>query len=222
MIATLLMRLSGPMQAWGTRSRFDHRDTEREPSKSGIIGLLCAALGRSRSEPVDDLASLRMAVRIDQPGRIERDFHTITHERFLLVSGKREKRTVVSDRFYLADAKFLVGLEGGVEMLEVLSEALYNPRWMLFLGRKAFVPGEPVWLPDGLWEGSTLEDTLSSYPWLGNSNTVRQVPEQLRVLVDDPQGNLFRNDVPVDFERRVFIQRRLSVIYVDTPILEEA
>ena len=53
---TLLMRLAGPMQSWGTGSRFDERDTQLEPSKSGVVGLLCAALGRDRAEPVDDLA----------------------------------------------------------------------------------------------------------------------------------------------------------------------
>ena len=66
---TLLIRLAGPMQSWGTQGRFDVRDTEREPSKSGVVGLLCAALGRDRSEPLDDLASLRMGVRVGPGGR---------------------------------------------------------------------------------------------------------------------------------------------------------
>jgi CRISPR system Cascade subunit CasD len=39
-MAVLLLRLAGPMQAWGTQSRFVNRDTELEPSKSGVIGLL--------------------------------------------------------------------------------------------------------------------------------------------------------------------------------------
>ena len=42
---TLLLRLVGPMQSWGTTSRFDQRDTGKEPSKSGIVGLLAAAMG---------------------------------------------------------------------------------------------------------------------------------------------------------------------------------
>ena len=66
-MATLLLRLQGPMQAWGVQSRFGVRDTGREPSKSGLIGLLCAALGREREAPLDDLASLNMGVRIDKP-----------------------------------------------------------------------------------------------------------------------------------------------------------
>ncbi|NLO07691.1 MAG: type I-E CRISPR-associated protein Cas5/CasD, partial [candidate division WS1 bacterium] len=64
----LLMRLEGPMQSWGTQSRFTVRDTGREPSKSAVIGLLCAALGVDRDEDdrLADLATMRMAVRIDR------------------------------------------------------------------------------------------------------------------------------------------------------------
>ena len=53
-MSVLLMRLAGPMQSWGTRSRFSNRDTGLEPSRSGVIGLLCAALGRPREESLDD------------------------------------------------------------------------------------------------------------------------------------------------------------------------
>ncbi|MFO1322344.1 MAG: type I-E CRISPR-associated protein Cas5/CasD, partial [Burkholderiales bacterium] len=106
---TLLLWLEGPMQSWGTTSRFDERDTQLEPSKSGVLGLLCAALGRDRSEPVDDLAALRMGVRVDREGTVMRDFQTATG---VLVAGTGKAvldRTVVSPRFFLADAAFLVG-----------------------------------------------------------------------------------------------------------------
>jgi CRISPR system Cascade subunit CasD len=50
---TLLLRLVGPMQSWGTTSRFDQRDTGKEPSKSGVIGLVAAALGIDRENWTD-------------------------------------------------------------------------------------------------------------------------------------------------------------------------
>jgi CRISPR system Cascade subunit CasD len=75
-MSVLLMRLAGPMQSWGIQSRYLVRDTGLEPSKSGVIGLLCAALGRARHEPVDDLAALRLGVRVDREGRMARDYHT--------------------------------------------------------------------------------------------------------------------------------------------------
>ncbi len=75
-MATLLLRCVAPLQAWDTQSRFGVRTTGREPSKSGIVGLLCAALGRPRWQPIDDLAALKMAVRVDKEGHVLRDFHT--------------------------------------------------------------------------------------------------------------------------------------------------
>src|SRR5258708_39825081 len=75
-MGTLLLRLAAPMQSWGTQSRFVVRDTGLEPSKSGVIGLLCAALGRPREAPVEDLAGLRMGVRVDREGVMQTDYHT--------------------------------------------------------------------------------------------------------------------------------------------------
>ena len=75
-MSVLLLKLAGPLQSWGADSRFTERKTRHEPTKSGVIGLLAAALGRRRTEPVDDLASLRFGVRIDQPGHYECDFQT--------------------------------------------------------------------------------------------------------------------------------------------------
>lgn len=111
---TLLMRLHGPLQSWGTTSRFDERDTQLEPSKSGVVGLLCAALGRDRAEPVDDLAALRMGVRVDREGVPMRDYQTATG---VLIAGTAKpdlERTVVlshSSTFVAAAGrKMCVGL----------------------------------------------------------------------------------------------------------------
>jgi CRISPR system Cascade subunit CasD len=49
-MATLLLRLAAPLQAWGADSKFETRKTGREPTKSGVIGLLAAALGLRRDE----------------------------------------------------------------------------------------------------------------------------------------------------------------------------
>ena len=82
-VSTLLIHLCGPMQAWGTQSRFSIRDTGQEPSKSGVIGLLCAALGKPRDENPGDgfptlaqLAALKMGVRVDRPGSMRMDYQT--------------------------------------------------------------------------------------------------------------------------------------------------
>src|SRR5690606_18416657 len=162
-MATLLLRLQGPMQSWGTTSRFDERDTQLEPSKSGVLGLVCAALGRDRRLPVDDLAAMRMGVRVDREGVPMRDYQTATG--VFIASGKPDLgRTVVSPRFYLSDAAFLVGLEyEDVRLLESVNRALRQPVWLLALGRKSFAPGVPIYLPDSVVD-LPLIDALQTWP----------------------------------------------------------
>jgi len=70
---TLFLRLEGPLQAWGDQqSKFVVRRTAEALTKSGLIGLLCAALGVSRPEASDGwlskLCALRLGVRLDRPG----------------------------------------------------------------------------------------------------------------------------------------------------------
>ena len=75
---TLLLRLGGAMQSWGVQSRFGVRDTGLEPSKSGVLGLVCAALGINRSDDqaLVPLAALKMGVRVDWEGLLRVDYHT--------------------------------------------------------------------------------------------------------------------------------------------------
>jgi CRISPR system Cascade subunit CasD len=216
-MSTLLLRLAGPMQSWGVQSRFTVRDTGLEPSKSGVLGLLCAALGRKRHEPVADLAGMAMGVRVDQEGTLARDYHTAGKEGILRASGKVERKTlVVSTRYYLAGARFLVGFEGNdLDLLRQLHDALHNPHWPLYLGRKAFVPGEPVWLEDGLRPDTDLHAALETYPWLGPEH--RQPPEQVRLVLEDPHGPEVRPDQPLSFAERRFAPRGVSTTFVTLP-----
>ena len=208
---TLLLRLVGPMQSWGISSHFTVRDTGREPSKSGVIGLLAAALGRPRHASISDLAALRMGVRVDREGRVEVDFHTAKH---VYKASGGIKDTEVSRRYYLADAAFLVGLESDdLAFLRRLHNALRNPVWPLYLGRKAFVPGEPVWLPDGLREDEDLLHALSTYPYLGRGDA----PARVRIVLDDPEGEVVRPDVPISFSERRFALRRVKIDFIDGP-----
>lgn len=139
------------MQAWGTRSHFDDRDTEAEPSKSGVLGLAAAALGIDRAERVDHLAALRFGVRVDRTGSVGRDYHTAQ-----LAPGATRTKTDVTTRFYLADAAFWAGLEGDGALLADLHAALHSPHWPLSLGRKAFQASLPIFAGPAedvaLWE----------------------------------------------------------------------
>jgi len=213
----LLLRLAGPMQSWGVQSRFTVRDTGLEPSKSGVVGLLCAALGRSRHEPVGDLAALTMGVRVDQEGTMARDYHTAMD---ILTAGGKLKATEPSNRYYLAGARFLVGLEGDdLHLLTQLHNALCGPVWPLYLGRKAFVPGEPVWLKDGLLPDTNLRPALETYPWLGPEN--RRPESQMRLVLEDPDGPEVRPDQPLSFAERRFAPRRVRTEFIPAPPMKE-
>ncbi len=214
---TLLLRLAAPMQSWGASSRFTVRDTVREPTKSGVVGLIAAALGRLRTAPLDDLAALRMGVRIDRPGRVAMDYHTAQN---VYKASGRIKATEVSRRYYLADAVFLVGLEGDDQAwLARIHQALRNPRWTLYLGRKAFVPAEPIWLVDGMTELSLL-DALKIYPWLGRDEKVYRSLRHLRVVMDDPGGAIVRYDLPISFrwDKRSYAPRRVKSLFIPRPL----
>ena len=206
---TLLLRLVGPMQSWGVQSNFIWRETGYEPSKSGVIGLLCAAWGRKRDERIDDLAALTMGVRVDKAGTMLRDFHTAGKDGYVRASGgpPERKNVIISHRDYLADAAFLVGLESDDEkLLHTLHNKLRNPYWPLCLGRKAYVPGLPVWLKDGMIHGPLLE-ALGEYPWLGSGN---KKPETLYIFYDHPEGEIVRPDQPISFKPRQFAPRRIK------------
>ena len=211
----LLLRLAGPMQSWGTQSRFTIRDTGFEPSKSGVIGLLCAALGRPRAASVEDLAELRMGVRVDHEANMSSDYHTTLN--VIKASGVKptHDEAVASTRYYLADADFLVGLEGeNLHLLEEIYDKLSNPHWPLYLGRKAFPLGEPVCLRDGLRQNQELRRALVTYPrW---QRTDDNKITNLRLVLEDSAGEAVRIDQPVSS----FAERRFAPRHVRTEVIQ--
>lgn len=204
---TLMLRLAGPQQAWGSRSRFATRGTERAPTRSGVLGLVAAALGFDRTAPLDVFDRLRFGVRIDRVGSVERDFQTArTHD------GKTSMP--LSDRHYLADAVFLAGLESDDgDLLERLRGAIRSPHYPLYLGRRAFPPAGPVqtWIV-----GQPLLEALAATPWQARGG---QQPDTLEILVDARPGDrvdLTLADAPRSFDprRRRYDWRDVTVDFV--------
>lgn len=212
-MAVLVLRFSGPMQAWGDSSRFSRRLTRHEPTKSGVVGLLAAALGRSREESVDDLAQLELAVRIDQPGKIIRDFQTERME--------DGKSLPLSDRFYLSDAKFSVALGGPLDYLLELKGALLAPRWPLYLGRRSCPPDRPVF--SCLHEGaSDVRGVLANEPWCASdAYRRRHHGDKLEMVCDARDGEACESqaDYPVSFSLtgRRYACRPVVRLRVDNP-----
>ena len=139
-MSTLLLRLAGPMQSWGTDSKFDVRRTGREPSKSGVIGLVAAALGIARQdrEALQTLNGLRFGVRVDREGAMLRDYH---------IARTAKDVAYVTHRYYLSDAEFVAGLESDDRaLLARIAQALQAPAFPLYLGRRSCPPVGRVFL----------------------------------------------------------------------------
>lgn len=197
---TLLFKLEGPMQSWGYRSRFDYRDTALEPTRSGVIGLICAAMGIARGEDVSRFDALRMGVLVEKEGRPERDFHTALN---VIRADGSAGGTVVSLRDYLADASFVVGLESEDRgLLNEIGNALRNPVWALFLGRKAFPLSKIPLQPDTIPVVGTLEEHLRSD---------RSDSAERRIMLETPDGERVQHDWPICFGERTFKPRSISV-----------
>ncbi len=211
-MSTLLLRLKGPMQSWGVSSKFDTRTTERAPSKSAIIGMLACALGRRRNESIDDLNALRFGVRIDDEGKLIRDFQTAIAYKDTIKNITYDNPTV-THRYYLADAAFLVGLEGDDGFIKQIQEALLHPYFPMFLGRRSCPPEGKVVL--GI-RNTALMDALQNEPWL-NEGIKKQHKSSFQYILDalpNERENTIWRDRPISFnqEKRQFGFRRVVEI----------
>jgi CRISPR system Cascade subunit CasD len=121
------------------------------PTKSGVLGLVCCAMGLSRQAAQDRLPKLNeltMAVRIDRSGTRWWDYHTVGAGIGMTTAAGEVKTgakgTLITRREYLADASFLVAMRGDAALIAELSAALESPKWPVFLGRKSCPPSVPV------------------------------------------------------------------------------
>lgn len=236
----LLLWLEAPLQSWGHDSKFGRRDSLDFPTKSGVLGLLCCALGRGGKQ-VDWLSRwafrdmiVQAYVPQDKKGQpvprlpMLRDFHMVGSGyeqadpwQSLLIPKKSDGGKAVGGgtkmtyRYYLQDMAFAVALQGPVEELAELQAALQNPVWDLYLGRKNCVPTELV----GQGVHDSLDVALSQAEKLASSDE-RQIKRTLafRVLQGEHDGSevLTLNDVPLQFgPHKLYRDRRVTVVKHD-------
>lgn len=187
-MAVLLLRLAAPLQAWGSSSKFIVRSTEREPTKSGVIGMIAAAMGIQRNDDAKKLAplaQLRFGVRADKEGILLKDFH--------MVHGY--KIADVTERYYLSDAVFLAVLEcDDKKLLEEIAAALQKPVYPLYLGRKSCPPTLPVVL--GVKDEDMLT-ALKNEPFLYENDRRKNI----RISYEVSSGGAMVQDVPLSFSQ---------------------
>jgi CRISPR system Cascade subunit CasD len=218
----LALRLEGPFQSWGFDSQYSRRNTGLMPTKSALAGMCCAALGFGRGSDeersfLDAFAEVRLTTiaipravgRNSANGRelklsVRRlqDYHTVQNTK---KADGGIKDCHITYRQYLTDASFGALLEGEAVLLKQIADALADPKWGIWLGRKTCVPSAPVLA--GLCDSRT---------------------EALRLLVgDEPLESFTRQedaesfaegrdslpDQPVSFasDRRMFAPRRVRM-----------
>ena len=227
----LLLWLQAPLQSWGSDSKFGRRDTLNFPTRSGVMGLLCCALGADgeQRELLAEFASLKQTVisfvhsrnekKIDREPLL-RDFHMVGSgyddrdpwQTLLIPKTAEGKKAVgggtkITYRYYLQDAYFAVILQVPSEKSEMLAQALQQPVWDLYLGRKSCVP------TDFVYRGcfATDDEAITQTSIIAEEKSLL---EDFRVK-DGEEGDevLTLNDVPICFgEHKVYRDRRVTVI----------
>jgi CRISPR system Cascade subunit CasD len=222
MANTLFVRLEGPLQAWGERSRWTVRETAHEPTKSGVVGVLACALGIRGDSALRELSSsVRVAVRCDRPGTLIVDYHTVVGG-VLSADGKvkrnqktKEPETVVSERHYLSDASFLAVVQADDEVINRVGNSLTEPVWPVYLGRKSCVPSVPLF--EGTEDHAGMEEALSARPARTRGQAGSSV--RLRAVVECAPGEgVLRRDELLSASARVFGPRHVRETVVTVPV----
>jgi CRISPR system Cascade subunit CasD len=194
------------------------------------VGLLACALGLNADAGLRALSeSIHVGIRCDQPGTRLVDYHTIgggygNSATLLTAEGKlkrteatKEPHTEISKRAYLHDASFFVAIQSDDETIAKLAEAVQDPVWIFFLGRKSCPPSEPVFA--GVGDFATLEDALKQ------NLPVAEKPSILRAVLEckpTDQDAVRRRDEIDSLSQRTFLPRYTRDISIELPIGKEA
>ena len=228
----LLLWLEAPLQSWGSDSKFGRRDTQTFPTKSGVPGLICSALGAGGEQHalLAEFAVLSQTAISYVRGKqtrepLLRDFHMVGSGyddqdpwlNLLIPKTSEGKKAVgggtkMTYRYYLQDAVFAVVLEVPADKAEIIAQALQNPAWDVYLGRKNCVP------TDFIYRG-IFDNNAAALEQASSIAMEKQRIEDFRVLhgaLDDSEADeVFTiNDVPVQFgEDKRYRDRQVSLIY---------
>lgn len=208
----LAMLLDAPLQSWGYMSRFDRRTTLSYPTRSGIIGMLCAAMGidRNESEKLERFKEIRMTTFVlNQGGRLI-DYHTvgggwqkdINSKMIVPKTNGKPGDTVQTWREYMEDSKYLVMLKDKPSFLEEIGQALQNPQWGIWLGRKACIPATPVY--QGIF--NDLESAIQKL-----ENLYERPGKAIFEVEEYEDGSDTLMTEPVDFLKRQYAPNRVKV-----------
>lgn len=157
----LVFQYAGPIASFGTVATGEHRRTEASPTKSGILGLVGAALGVDRKDAeffARAHKSLGFASRTEGNSTLFTDFHTVQtlkevqakrifpRTRADAMQAEEGLYTTVTRRDYVSDvyARIALWTRGSSDpLLSEIEEGLRSPVFSLYLGRRACPPMLP-------------------------------------------------------------------------------
>lgn len=205
----LIIKLHGPMQAWGEHTFEGLRPSANFPTRSGVLGLLGACLGIRRNEPdrLQQLAdSIGIAVRVDERNiRVVKitDYHTVKDAR-MEYGGLKSHETIQTWREYLLDAQFSIALcnhPGATITLDDVEGSVKRPYFTPYLGRRSCPLTRPLF--EKRLEASNSQEALKTIaPYKGTiySDEGDETVRRFRV-----------RDVPLIRQPRQFAARNLYV-----------
>jgi len=215
----LALYLDAPLQSWGCGSKFDRRTSLGHPTRSGVLGMICAALGVDRAdiEGLRRLGDLTMTVLCFGGGARLVDFHTVgagydrktEKQNIVRTAEGKVGKTVVTRREYLQDARFGVIIRGGEGLIEEIASALFDPKWGIWLGRKSCVPASLICR--GTFDSeAAAEEHLCAIDASRFNYREGTRPRKYTETATFEDGTDTIMDRPLDFSKRKFGPRRIA------------
>ena len=219
----LVFTLTAALGAMGEFAGHERRGTTGWPARSAVLGLVAAALGIRRDDPMRlaALEPLKLAVAIFDEGLPLRDYHTVEtvptaqakrpdSRRSALREAGLKTNTMVTLRDYRTGPLFGVALWSGVQ-LEPLAAALRRPVFTLYLGRKSCPLAAP--LAPVIIDAEGPIAALSAVrlpPWRQGAIARRVASDRAKGLADNHVE--IRNDAVLDREHWHFAQREVLML----------
>lgn len=220
-MSTGLLWLEGPLQSWGYDSRYGRRATLDFPTRSGILGMIAAAMGRGGEQRMwlEKMRPYRQTIvaygRLAHPDREDdtrllsspllKDFHMVGSgydlsdpwQTLFVPKTSEGKKPVgsgarMTTRHYLQDMAFACALELPED--EDIGTPLLNPVWAICLGRKSCIPSDLVWRGSFDSEEKALDAAADIARHKGRAETFRVYDGKLAGA-----ETFTLSDVPVSF-----------------------
>lgn len=222
----LILKLQGPMQAWGEHTFEGTRPSANFPTRSALLGLLGACLGIRRNDysrlqqladsvcfavcKEDRFLVKRSGRKVPLPSAKFTDYHTVLNAREDYI-GLKSHKIIQTWREYLYDAAFTIAVWNTDEAsitLDALERAIKTPQFTPYLGRRSCPLSRPLF--------------EARHPAENSVAALRCVASEPGAIYSEERGDvrtIRMRDVPLVKQQRQFTSRNVYV-YGGTDVSE--